>query len=126
MEQDSNAQSLGSGVMAARTASKASIQYKNEAWDLVDAEEEGAINLEEIEEDELPDEMKGMSSEEKKAYVEEKANERNTIQEKINVLTAQRQKYVALERGKLQDITLDTVIIKAIREQAIKKNYKFE
>ena len=126
MEQDSNAQSLGGGVMAARTSSKASIQYKNEQWDLVDAEEEGAVDIEELAEDDLPDEMKGMNSEEKKAYVQEKATERKTIQEKINVLSAQRQKFVALERSKLQDNTLDAVIIKAIREQAIKKNYTFE
>ena len=126
MEQDANAQSLGGGVLAARTKTKSSAQYKNTQWDLVDADEEGEVNIEELKEEELPEEMKKMTIDERKAYVNEKAEERKKIQAKINQLSAEREKYIAHERSKLSEKSLDTVIIEAIREQAVKKNYTFE
>ncbi len=125
-EQDKNAMSLGAGVYTQRAVTKSTGQYKNIAWDLVDAEEEGAVNIEELKEEELPEEMKGMNSKERKAYVEEKAQVRKELQEKINKLNAERRKYVAEQRSQLQDNTLDAAIINAIIEQAQKKNYKFE
>ncbi|MCF7793059.1 MAG: VWA domain-containing protein [Candidatus Cloacimonetes bacterium] len=125
-EQDSNALSMGGGTYAARTMSKSSAQYKNTQWDMVDAEEEGAVNLQEIPEDQLPEEMKNMSLKERKAYVEEKAAERKRIQEKITQISAEREKYITQERAKLNEKSLDSVIIDAIHEQAAKKNYKFE
>jgi hypothetical protein len=125
-EQDANAMSMGSSVAASRTMSKSSSQYKNSQWDLVDAEEEGEVDIAEIPEDELPNEMKKMNIEERKAYVEEKATERGKIQLKINQLNAEREKFIAFERSKLNEKSLDSVIIDAIHEQAEKKNYKFE
>ncbi|MCK4652940.1 MAG: VWA domain-containing protein [Candidatus Cloacimonetes bacterium] len=125
-EQDKNAMALGAGVYTQRAVTKSTGQYKNIAWDLVDAEEEGAVNIEELKEEELPEEMKGMNSKERKAYVEEKAQVRKELQEKINKLNIERRKYVAEQRSQLQDNTLDAAIINAIIEQAQKKNYKFE
>ena len=125
-EQDKNAMSLGAGVYTQRAVTKSTGQYKNIAWDLVDAEEEGAVNIEELKEEELPEEMKGMNTKERKAYIEEKATMRKDLQEKINKLNVERRKYVAEQRSQLQDNTLDAAIINAIIEQAQKKNYKFE
>ena len=125
-EQDMNAKALGNGVYTQRAVTKSTSQYKNIAWDLVDAEEEGAVNIEEFKEEELPEEMKGMKPEERKAYIEEKRVMRKEFQEKINKLNAERRKYVAEQRSQIQDNTLDAAIINAIIEQAQKKNYKFE
>ena len=125
-EQDINAKALGGGAYTQRSVTKSTGQYKNIAWDLVDAENEGAVNIEELKEEELPEEMKGMNTKERKAYVEEKAQARKKLQEKINKLNVERRKYVTEQRSQLQDNTLDAAIINAIIEQAQKKNYKFE
>jgi hypothetical protein len=124
--QDTNAMSMGGGVLAARTKSKSSAQYKNTQWDLVDAEEEGEVDISALSEDELPEEMKNMTIEEREAYVEKKAAERKSLQEKIFQLSEDREKYIAQERAKLNEKSLDSVIIDAIHEQAAKKNYTFE
>ena len=125
--QDSNAATKGEAVMAQRSIAKATAQYNNAAWDIVDAEKEGKVKVEELEEDQLPEEMKKMSKEERKKYIESKRKEREKIQKKINQLRKQRDKYVAEKRKKMAgENTLDAVVIKAVREQAKQKNYKFE
>ncbi len=125
--QDSNAATKGEAVLAQRSMAKAAPQYNNAAWDIVDAEKEGKVKVEELDEDQLPEEMKKMSKEEKKKYIETKRKERETIQEKINQLRKERDKYVAGKRKETAgDNTLDAVVIKAVREQAKQKNYQFE
>jgi hypothetical protein len=105
---------------------KGSGQYKNESWDLVDADKEGSVNIEELEESELPEEMKAMTVEERKAYVDEKAKERERIQNKINKLDNQRRDFIAEKLADGEDNTLDAAMLKMIREQAAEKNYEFE
>jgi hypothetical protein len=126
-EQDSNAATQGEAVMAQRSMAKATAQYNNAAWDIVDAEKEGKVKVEELEEDQLPEEMKKMSKEERKKYIETKRKEREIIQKKINQLRKERDKYVASKRKEMAgENTLDEVVIKAVREQAKQKKYKFE
>lgn len=125
--QDANAASVSEGVMVQRSVAKASKQYNNTAWDLVDAEKEGKVRVEEMEEDALPEEMKKMSKKERKEYIEKKKKEREEIQKKINKLRKERDKYVAEKRKKMAgDQTLDAAIINAIKDQAKSKDYKFE
>lgn len=125
--QDSNAATQGEAVMAQRSMAKASTHYKNVAWDLVDAEKEGKVKVEELEEDQLPDEMKKMSKEERKKYIEKMKKEREEIQTKINQLRKERKKYVTEKRKQMAgDKTLDSAVITAVREQAKQKKYKFE
>lgn len=126
--QDRNARMASKAASGQRSASKASRNYRNETWDLVDALEQGTVKLEQVETKELPEEMQKMSEPEKKAYVEAKAKERNGIQEKVQRLNERRKKYVAEEARKQskQVGTLGSAIIQAVREQAIKKNFKFE
>ena len=125
--QDSNAATKGEAVLAQRSMAKAAPQYNNAAWDIVDAEKEGKVKVEELDEDQLPEEMKKMSKEEKKKYIETKRKERETIQEKINQLRKERDKYVAGKRKETAgENTLDAAVIKAVREQAKQKNYQFE
>jgi hypothetical protein len=113
-------------VLVERTITKGSGQYKNESWDLVDADKEGSVNIEELEEAELPEEMKDMTIEERKEYVEEKAKVREQIQNKIIKLDKQRRDYITDQLVEGQDNTLDAAMLKIIREQAADKNYKFE
>jgi hypothetical protein len=125
-QQDKNARSVGAATLVERILTKSSAQYRNEAWDLVDAEKQGLVKLDELDEEYLPEDMKNMSKEERKVYIEEKAKEREEIQERINTLNEERRKYVAQQRTTLEDNTLDAAIINAIKEQAQKKNYIFE
>ena len=82
--------------------------------------------VEDLEEEQLPEEMKNMTIEERKAYVEEKAKEREKIQKRINELGEERRKYIADKLADGEDYTLDAAMLKVIREQAEDKNYSFE
>ena len=128
-QQDANVFSLApsAGASVQRALTKASVNYCNTSWDLVDACKEGTVKLTEMKKEELPAEMQKMSEKERTAYVETKTQERAQLQEKINRLNSERSKFVA-EQTKHQSgsNTLDTVIVSAIREQAVKKNYRFD
>ncbi len=125
-EQDANSMSLSPGVMVERSVTKSGAQYINSTWDLVDAKREGTLRIEEIKTDDLPDEMKKMTLQERKTYIDKMEKERSRLQTRINKLNDERSKYVAKKKlENKNDNTLDTVMIKIIREQAIHKNYKF-
>lgn len=130
-KQDMNAASFGSANNVQRAMSKASKAYKNDSWDLVDAVKEKKKSVAEIADDELPQEMKGMNAEQRTKYVEAKAAKRQEIQDKIGKLSEERRKYVAEKEAEMQKNdpnanTLDAVMLKAIREQAVKKKLRFE
>jgi hypothetical protein len=110
-----------------RALTKASANYRNSSWDLIDACKEGKVQLEMMKTEELPTEMQKMDVQERKAYVGKQATEREQLQKKINQLNAERAKFVA-EKNKQHAATntLDAVMTSAIREQAAKHNYKFE
>jgi len=125
--QDSNAMAVSEEVMVQRAAAKSSAQYSNVSWDLVDAEKEGKVKIENVKDEDLPEEMRKMSKEERKTYIGKKQQERIKIQKKIKELKNKRDKYVAEKRKSMsKDKTLDSAIIKAIREQAQKKKYNFK
>lgn len=126
--QDTNASSIaGSGAMVQRSVAKASKQYSNSGWDIVDAEKEGKVKVEELDEATLPEEMKKMSTKERKDYIEKKTKERAALQDKINTLRQKRDQYIAAkQKTSAEKTTLDAAVINAIKEQAKKKNYKFE
>src|SRR5262249_20098098 len=110
-----------------RSLFKASSQYRNDSWDLVDAVNSGQAKLGEVKKEELPVEMQKMTEPERKAYVESKAKEREEIQANIARLNAARTKYLAEKASQPGPAnTLDAVVTAAIREQAVKKNYRFE
>lgn len=126
-EQDANSIGLSNEVMVQRSVTKSGGQYKNSTWDLVDAKKDGTVKIEELKDEELPDEMKKMNQQERKAYVDKMSKERGKLQNQINKLNEERSKYVAkkLLENKNEN-TLDAVMIKTIREQAKQRNYKFE
>ncbi len=125
-EQDVNSMGVSSEVMVNRSVTKSGSQYKNSTWDLVDAKKEGKLKVDELKDEELPDEMKKMSVDERKSYIDKKTKERETIQNKINKLNDERSKYVAQKMlENKNNNTLDAVMIKTIREQAKQKNYSF-
>jgi len=125
--QDKNALSVNEEVMVQRSVAKSSPQYFNATWDMVDAVKEGKVKIEDMKEEDLPEELKKMNKKERKEYVEKMQKKREAIQKKIKKLNQERQKYVLEKRKQISgEQTLDEALVKAIKEQASKKNYKFE
>jgi hypothetical protein len=121
--QDANAEQYGQANKVERAVSKSSHVYSNSSWDLVDASKESEKIISEAKDDELPAEMKGMSAEQRKAYVKQKADARKKIQEEIQSLNKQRQQYISNNTPKEnKNSTLDGAMIKAIKERAKEKN----
>jgi hypothetical protein len=127
--QDANAGVYSESNVAERAVSKSSAAYKNDDWDAVDRFKDNDKALAELKEEELPAEMKGMNATQRKDFVDKKAKEREAVQTKIREVNEKREKYIADERKKQSGEsknTLDEAMLGAVREQATKKNYKFE
>lgn len=127
--QDANVATLApaSGAVVQRSVAKASANYQNATWDLVDAVKAKEFQISKLKTDELPAEMQKMDPEERKVYIEKNAKERSDLQAKINQLNGEREKYVALRRKEVAGTnTLDAVMISAVREQSAKRNFRFE
>jgi hypothetical protein len=83
--QDKNAVSYGLSNKVERSVSKSSHAYKNSSWDMVDAAKDDEKVLRETKEEDLPKEMKGMNAEQRKVYIQQKAEERQKIQNEIQL-----------------------------------------
>jgi Mg/Co/Ni transporter MgtE len=88
------------------------------------------VKLQDLNEAELPAELKKLSPEEREAYISEKQKERKQIQLLIQELTKKRKQFIAAEmkkqKNQAQDNTFDAAVIRVIRSQAKKKNFQFE
>lgn len=127
--QDANVATLApsSGAVVQRSITKASANYRNESWDLVDASKEKGFEITKLRTEELPTEMQQMNADERRAYIEKNAKEREQLQAKIQRLNAEREKYLAQQSKEAAGTnTLDAVVISSVREQAQKRNFKFE
>lgn len=125
--QDKNAAGMSAGSLSTRAAAKASAMYQNEDWDLVDAKKEGK-KLGAIAAEELPAEMKGMNEQEREAFVEKKAKEREALQAQIKKVAAERDAYVATEmkkRAKDSTKSMDEALLESAKAQAAKADYAF-
>jgi len=126
--QDRNAAAASPEAAHQRIVTKSSLYYRNEAWDLVDALGANKVKLEDVKEQDLPEKLRKMDMQERKTYIEAKAKQRVEIQKRIQELNEQRKKYVAEQMSKQQQPTdtLGAAVIKAVRDQAGKKNFTFE
>ncbi len=129
-KQDSNAAGASPSAARQRAFSKSLALYRNSSWDICDACKEGTIDLANIEVEKLPENMRTMSVEERKAYVKKLQEERTTIQEQIKSLNSEREKFVAKKRKEMANAasekTLDVALIEAIRAQATAKDFTFD
>ncbi|HEY4329162.1 MAG TPA: hypothetical protein VGN88_05450, partial [Phycisphaerae bacterium] len=91
--QDSNAAS--GAVDVDRAITKANAAYRNSSWDLVDAINEKKVALKDIKTEDLPQEMRPMTPQQREDYVAAKQKEREDIQAQIKKLDAQRDVYLA-------------------------------
>lgn len=125
--QDQNAGSLNLAAAATRAQTKANGLYWNRN-DLVHAIGTGATKLEDVKPEDLPEEMREMSLEERKAHLEKQAAERARIEAEINELAKKRDAFVAAEmtrRAADAQSGFDTAVRAAIREQARAKGLRW-
>lgn len=125
-EQDSNAASVNNEIQLKRAVSKSSRLYKNSSWDLVDASEGKEFEYNSLKKEQLPPELKGKSTSQIKSYVQEKAAKRAQIKKQIQELNKKRNEYIAKEKKNVSSNDLESAMIKAIKKQAAKKNYRWE
>lgn len=125
-KQDTNAYAMQEAVAVKRAVTKSSRLYNNAKWDLVDAEKEGKVNLEEIKKENLPPALQKKTKAELKTYVKLKAKERAEIQQQIKDLNKKRRQYIAKkQKENVKKDDLNNAMIKAIKKQAKLKNYKW-
>lgn len=127
--QDRAAGRGGSGVAAERAVAKGGRLYRAEDYDLASAIEKGAVKLEDIKPEMLPEELKGKSPEEIKTYLDSKLAERAKVQAEIAKLAAEREKFLAdavAAQGDEASQTLQSAVIKAVHDQAARKQIDFE
>lgn len=125
--QDSNASGMSLKSAISRAKSKASSQYKNESWDLVDGYKADKDKVLTLPESELPDELKGLTKEERAAMIEAKSEKRKSLQAEIKALEKKREAHVAKETAVLKKSqTLDEVVVSTVRKQAQENGFKYK
>ncbi|MDH3585017.1 MAG: VWA domain-containing protein [Phycisphaerae bacterium] len=127
--QDANAGGVSTQVAVQRAVTKGSVNYRNDSWCLADAVKTKKVDLAKVKVEDLPENMRKMTVEQRRAYVAEKLKQRTGIQKQIADLNTQRKQYVAAKRKELAtkgEETLNTAVVKAVRDQAAKKNFVLE
>jgi len=112
---------------AQRAQAKAGGFYRASTWDLVDAIKDGKVDLATLKDEDLPEEMRKMTPEERKDYIAKKSEERAKMQEEIKKLSEEREKYVAEERKKTAEAgakSFDEAVQEMLKGQLEKKGYK--
>ncbi len=125
--QDAQAEKSKGNAIQQRAATKASANYWNGNWDWVDACAVKEFKWEDMKVEDLPEEMKKMTVDERKVFIAKKKTERIACQTKIQELTKERASFVEAKLKELGEDgdTLDKVVVQTVREQAEAKGYKF-
>jgi Mg-chelatase subunit ChlD len=117
-----------SGAAADRAEVLGKAKSLDEA-DLVAAVAEGKVKLEDVPADRLPEEMRKMTAEEKKAFVAKKSAERETLRKEMADLETKRAAFLAEAAKKAAGSgksTFDLEVSRTLRAQAAKKGFTFE
>ncbi len=126
--QDSNAAELSPTVAVGRSISKSSKVYNNAGRDLVDALVEDEEILKNVPEEELPENMQEMTSEERTEYLDEMAAKRKELKGKISEQSSDREIFLVAERSRRAEetggSTLGDAVVDAIRKQLVDAGFE--
>jgi hypothetical protein len=112
--------------MAAERAAYKSVDADMGAYDLIDALEEGSVELEELKDRDLPPELRGMTLEEKEVYLKDMEKEREMLMQKIGELSAKRSSYIEKKLSEeAGEDSFDEVVQRFIEEQASDKGIRY-
>jgi hypothetical protein len=125
VRQDANAAKASPQAAAARGVSKGGAMYRNAAWDLVDRlKDEPGFDVKKVPVEDLCDDMKKLTPEDREKYVKDKLAERQALQKQIAEVNARREAFIKAEMKKnpsAADKAFDEAVRGAIREQAANK-----
>lgn len=127
LAQDANAAQLNFANAASRAATKAGKLYSC-AWDLVDAIRTGQIDLAEVDEKDLPEDMRALSYAQRVAKVDAMQQRRTKLQSRINELDQHRQALLTEELARQATTNIggfDLAIRRAIRKKAEALGFTF-
>lgn len=127
-KQDANAASAPApaAVTAERVKTKASANYSNSTWDVLDAVREKKLDLAKAKDADQPEELRKLAPGKRAEFVAQKQKEREELQGQLGKLTAERDHFVAAKQKEQgRDQRLDQVVSGAVREQAAKKAFVF-
>jgi hypothetical protein len=116
------------GANVQRAVSKASANYHNSSWDLVDAVREKKVDPAKLEAKDLPESLRNLKADELKARIDEASKQRALIQSQIATLNKEREAFVAEELKKQAAAgvkTLDEAMVETTRSQASALGYQF-
>ncbi|MDH5353038.1 MAG: VWA domain-containing protein [Gammaproteobacteria bacterium] len=95
--------------------------------ELVDAITSGRIELDDLAEDEMPEDLRAMAPAEQEIYIVEKAKKRDQIKAEIEKLSDSRKRYIADQiTAEVAKSSLDEKIYSAVKEQAKTKGLIYE
>lgn len=120
--------SASKGAALKRAAVKSNGKlYKNESWDMVDADGLDEKFIEKLDKKTLPDSLKNKTNDELKKIVKAKGEQRASIQKQITETNTKREEYITKEKtksalNKSNVATLETEIEKIIKNQAKRYN----
>jgi hypothetical protein len=128
--QDANAVAASPNAIVTRSISKGcSTLYCNDAWDLVDAIKTGKCKVEDLKDEDLPDDLRKLDKAGRQARLNDAGKQREGIQKRILDLNKDREEFLAAERKKQVEEgkeTLDTAILRAVRDQAARADIRFD
>jgi hypothetical protein len=123
--EDDNALLQGAAVSSERALVKSKSVYSNGSWDMVDAAKMDSTMVGKLKDEELPEELKGKSTEEKEAYIKQKSEERAKIQGEIGQLGKKREQFIQEEKTKQAGQSAQakddfgTAVSKSLKEKAV-------
>ena len=126
LQQDENAQQLSPAAAASRALVKASPLYSSE-WDLIDGLAAEKVDLYALEDSELPEALRWMSSYELELHIDEMRLKREELRQRITELGDERRQYVAQQmkaKGLDDSRAFDTAVRSALREKLAERGFQ--
>ncbi|NMO17257.1 VWA domain-containing protein [Pyxidicoccus fallax] len=127
--QDSNSLGVSLSNMVSRSVAKSSGNYSNESWDLVDAVKKNQVDLGSVRDEDLPEPMRGLDAAGRKAWLAAREQERAALQQRIQVLNTERQKFLVEARKQhaaQNSDTLEGAIGQVVQREAKKRHLTLE
>ncbi|WNG27163.1 VWA domain-containing protein [Cystobacter fuscus] len=127
--QDSNSLGVSIASMVSRSVAKSSRNYSNESWDLVDAVKKNQVDVASVPAEELPEPMRGLDAAGRKAWLEAREQERTRLQQRIQTLNAERQRFLTQAREQQAAPGADTLegaIGQVVEREAKKRHLTLE
>jgi hypothetical protein len=117
------AEAAAPAAQVERAIAKSAKQYKEQVEDLVSAVEDGRVELDDVEEEELPEPLRDLEAPARKKVLAETSAKRQELEGEMKRLQAERDRFLAEKRAGAS--TLDQALVEALRGQMTKKKFEW-